>query len=216
MPVFSRACRDRKRAARGVMSQAEAGKCARVGCGRPAPLAGVGAIGHTTSMTCSRARFAAGGALMAALLGSGCDYPEETMRVPEPSAASFATAAYPVLLRDCGFPACHGDHARFFQVFGPGRARLSPQSMPYDPATPDELALSYARARSMLAGPDGPRSALLLRKPLATSSGGAGHEGDDVWGQPVYASPDDPRWRVLRDWAFAVTSAPSAAAEEAP
>lgn len=167
---------------------------------RRAALAECGGIRHTTPMRCSRARLVA---LLAALLFSACDYSEEIARVPAPDADAFAATVYPVLLRDCGFPACHGDSERFFQVFGPGRTRLSPTSMPYDPVTADELALSYGRARSMLEGPDGLASAPLLRKPLAKSAGGAGHEGDDVWGQPVYASAQDARWRVLKDWAFA-------------
>lgn len=131
-----------------------------------------------------------------------CGDSEPQLRVPEPDAAAFASTAYPILLRDCGFPACHGDHGRFFQVFGPGRTRLSSSTMPYDPPTSEEVMLSYTRARSMLAGENGPARALLLRKPLAPEAGGAEHEGDDAWGQPVYASPEDPRFRALRDWAL--------------
>jgi hypothetical protein len=122
--------------------------------------------------------------------------------VLEPDVATFVSAVYPTLLRDCGFPACHGDHGRFFQVFGPGRARLSPASLPYDPATSEELELSYGRARSMLAGEGGAARALLLRKPLAREAGGAEHQGDDAWGQAVYPSAQDARFRSLRDWAL--------------
>lgn len=119
-----------------------------------------------------------------------------SLSVPEPDPDAFVATVYPVLLRDCGFPACHGTHERFFQVFGPGRTRLDPSLAPHDPATLDEVALSLARARSMLAAPD----PLLLRKPLATSQGGAGHEGDDEWGQAVYRMRSAPGYVALDAW----------------
>lgn len=131
-----------------------------------------------------------------------CSYDATPRALPSPSQAEFATTAYPVLLRDCGFPACHGDHNRFFQVFGPGRTRLDRGAAPYTPASGQELMLSYERARSMLSSPGGPARALLLRKPLPVSEGGAEHGGDDAWGQPIYLSADDPDFLVLRDWAL--------------
>jgi hypothetical protein len=137
-----------------------------------------------------------------------CSYDVRERAIPTPSRTDFAATAYPVLLRDCGFPACHGDHARFFQVFGPGRARLEADADPYAPASEAELTLSYERARSMLSSPDGPALAPLLRKPLAVTEGGAEHEGDDVWGQPIYQSADDPNLRILRDWALRGGAAP--------
>lgn len=134
-------------------------------------------------------------------LGAGCDVPPAETGLPSPNAAEFQETVYPLLLRDCGFPACHGTSERFFQVFGPGRQRLSPVTAPYAPATPDELDLSYSRARSMLKGPGGLSDAPLLRKPLAPSAGGAGHRGNDAWDQNVYASKRDPGYRVLQAWA---------------
>ncbi|MET0340909.1 MAG: hypothetical protein ABW252_07900 [Polyangiales bacterium] len=118
------------------------------------------------------------------------------LRVPAPSQDMFVAAVYPVLLRDCGSPDCHGTHERFFQVFGPGRTRLDPAAKPLDPPSLDELGLSYARARSMLASPD----LLLLRKPLAIAQGGAGHEGDDAWNQAVYRTRTDPGYLALDAW----------------
>ena len=117
---------------------------------------------------------------------------------------AFVSEAYPVLLRDCGFPACHGDSRRFFQVYGPGRTRLSADTRPYDNATPDEVMRSYDRARSMLSSTHDPGPPLLLRKPLAVSAGGAGHKGDDPWQQPIYRSAVDPDFQALRAWALTV------------
>lgn len=133
---------------------------------------------------------------------SACGHPTEDLEVPEAELAAFASEVYPVLLADCGFPACHGDPARFFAVFGPGRTRLPPDLDAYDPPTAEEVALSYTRARSMLVSPDGPRRAPLLRKPLAVSAGGAGHHGDDPWGSAIYRTKRDPRYETLFYWAI--------------
>jgi len=138
-----------------------------------------------------------------AIAGTGCHEPDTRIEVPPADPASFRSTVYPILLADCGFPACHGDPRRFFSVFGPGRTRLDPATAPYDPATPDELAQTYSRTRSMLLGPDGVRRSPLLRKPLAIAAGGAGHVGDDPWGTSIYQSKEDPRFRAMFFWATA-------------
>ena len=135
------------------------------------------------------------------LVMTGCEAPTDPLVVPEPSPETFETNVYPVLLADCAFHGCHGTHDRFFAVFGPGRARLDPLRLAFDPATPEELALSYTRARSMLIASDGPARAPLLRKPLAVDAGGAEHGGDDTWGNAVYATKRDPRYEALFFWA---------------
>lgn len=138
----------------------------------------------------------------------GCDVPPNDVVVPEPDRETFAYDVYPILLADCGFPACHGSEERFFSVYGPGRTRLSPATSPYDPPTPEELQLSYERARSMLVSERGVRESPLLMKPLAPSAGGAGHEGDDPWGAPIFASKSDPDFETLFFWAVASEAAP--------
>jgi hypothetical protein len=115
---------------------------------------------------------------------------------------SFRENVYPILLHDCGFAGCHGTADRFFSVFGPGRTRLDPTSGIFDPPTQSEIALSYTRARSMLIGPDGVASSLLLRKPIPRDQGGAGHKGDDPYGAAVYRSTDDESYSVLYRWAM--------------
>lgn len=119
-----------------------------------------------------------------------------------PDAASFETTAYPVLLRDCAFPACHASNARFFQVYGPGRVRLDPMPMEdvYAAAKPAELQLSYERARSMLSSSK-VEDSLLLRKPLEASAGGAAHKGADALGRNVYRSKQDAGYQTLLQWA---------------
>lgn len=139
---------------------------------------------------------------------AACAAPEGALAIPDADPAGFRDRVYPILLADCGFPACHGDPRRFFSVFGPGRTRLDPATAIYDPATPDELAHSFTRARSMLISPEGVRRSPLLRKPLAVEAGGAGHAGADPWGANVFGSKTDPRFVALFFWATAGEAAP--------
>lgn len=154
------------------------------------------AAGFSGSGPVNAGRFA-----LACLSLAGCTVPGGDFSVPETDPAAFELTVYPIVLADCGFPACHGTPDRFFTVLGPGRRRLSPATAPYDPATPEELALSYTRARSMLVAEGGPAQAPLLRKPLAVEAGGAGHGGDDPWGGPIYRTKRDPRYQALFYWA---------------
>lgn len=130
-----------------------------------------------------------------------CDPAEDPPGIPVADPVVFREEVYPVLLADCAFPACHGDPDRFLAVYGPGRTRLSPETLPYDPPTPEELAFSFTRARSMLLSEEGVRQSPFLRKPLAVSAGGAGHEGDDPWGRAIFASKSDHRFQALFFWA---------------
>jgi hypothetical protein len=91
--------------------------------------------------------------LLATSLGAGCaaeDTPAEPRR---PDRASFEATIYPVLLRDCGFVACHGDGGRAFRVVGPGRTRLDPLDALDAPPTAAELDATFERTVSMLATP---------------------------------------------------------------
>ena len=141
-------------------------------------------------------------ALLLIVAAAGCVEPS-TLDLASADPVVFRDKVYPVLLADCGFNTCHGNSDRFFSVFGPGRARLDPSTAAYDPATPYELAHSYTRAESMLSGPTGPRSSLLVRKPIPLADGGAGHKGDDPWGNSVYGSSSDPHFVAIYEWATA-------------
>jgi hypothetical protein len=125
----------------------------------------------------------------------------------------FTNEVMPVLLRDCGFQACHGSSERFFRVWGPGRTRYEPNLMVckktgmnppcnYDDVTPLERDFSMQFARSMV-DLDDPSDSLLLRKPLAVERGGADHEGVDKYGRNVYRTPDDEGYRVISRWVYA-------------
>jgi hypothetical protein len=143
---------------------------------------------------------------LVALSGCGADTPE--LMLPTPDRMQFEAEVYPILLRDCGFNACHGSGDRFFQVFGPGRARLVAATASVEPMTPLEVAHTYERARSMIDATD-PERSLLLRKPLATMAGGTGHEGVDELGRNVYQSKIEPGYLVLQRWVLGQASAPA-------
>lgn len=128
---------------------------------------------------------------------------------PEVDRARFEREVYPVLLRDCSFPACHGDSDRFFRVFGPGRTRLDPRTPIYEAPSDEEIDAAFDRSRSMLVGASEPSDAWLVRKPLETSAGGAPHMGRDSLGRDVYATRDEPGWRAIAAWAGVMLEAPT-------
>lgn len=137
------------------------------------------------------------GACALALLG--CEEPDRGLALAELDRATFDAVVWPILVRDCGFTECHGSSQRFFQVLGPGHARLDPAMRMTEPVTAAELQLSYDRARSMVDARE-PERSLLLTKPLDVSAGGAGHEGVDRFGLDVYRSAADPSYQALRSW----------------
>jgi hypothetical protein len=148
----------------------------------------------------ARARFCIG-ALQ--LLAAGCANLPEDAPLAAPDRDVFVAAVWPILVRDCGFSACHGGAPRFFRVVGPGHERLDPSTRLTAPASEAELQLSYDRTRSML-DPLDPDSSLLLLKPLDMAAGGSAHEGTDAFGRNVYRSVEDPSFQVLVRWVRAV------------
>ena len=117
--------------------------------------------------------------------------------MPAPDYDAWERDVYPIMLRDCGFPACHGDSDRPFAVYGPGRLRWDPETELDVPPTTAEVFQSYQRARSMLTATDIDQSPL-LRKVLP----GGGHRGVDQLGRSVYADESDASYQVIRDWAI--------------
>lgn len=132
--------------------------------------------------------------LSLAVLVAACDVDVQT---PAPDYDAFVRDVHPILLRDCGMLECHGTPKRPFRLYGAGRLRVDPDTDRFDPTTDEELWFSYQRTRSMLTHDGDVRDSTLLRKPLP----GAGHQGVDDYGGPIYRSTDDPDYRTLIDWA---------------
>src|SRR5262245_16519045 len=61
---------------------------------------------------------------LVALAAAGCTEENGYTTVPDRDDLEFTGTVLPILLRDCGFQACHGSQERFFRVYGPGRTRL--------------------------------------------------------------------------------------------
>lgn len=140
-------------------------------------------------------------AVFALTVASGCAFEAPPAGPPTPRYDLFQTDVYPILMRDCGFPDCHGNEGRFFRVYGPGRARLDEATDIDALATEAEVRASYERARSMLASAGRVEDTLLLRKPLEIDRGGAAHMGIDEHGQDVYRSTESEGYQALLAWA---------------
>ena len=112
------------------------------------------------------------GALSVLLVMTACASDTVEITALSPDQEVFAREIYPIILRDCGFPQCHGSTQRFYQVFGPGRVRidappdgLDPEDVRF-PVQNNELLVTYERTRSMLTRESSQQDYLLLRKPL--------------------------------------------------
>jgi hypothetical protein len=120
--------------------------------------------------------------------------------------------AYPVLLRDCGFPACHGSEERLFQVWGPKRHRWG--NDPIDLPAEQERArigIELQKTFDMAIGfvdINDPGNSLLLRKGLDAQAGGTGHLGLDKFGRNVYRSGASSGYVALAKWAYSLRPKP--------
>lgn len=149
-------------------------------------------------------RLARTGIALLLLVGFACNGETEKTVFARRDFQQFQREVYPVLLRDCGFPACHGAPTRFFRVWGPGRVRLpgangTPGEL--DLPTVAEISATYSLALSMIDDRDPGRSAL-LRKPLAVAAGGAGHLGVDKHGRDLYRTAQDAGYLTLARWVY--------------
>lgn len=142
---------------------------------------------------------------LGALAAAGCAEENGQAAIAKRDDLEFTTIVMPVLLRDCGFPACHGSQERFFRVYGPGRTRLRDENVTEAFARLSGLERDYSLqlALSMI-DPVDPGNSLLLRKPLAVEAGGAAHEGVDKYGRNVYRTPDDDGYLKIARWVFNV------------
>jgi len=116
---------------------------------------------------------------------------------PQVDEAFFRCDVQPVVTKWCSSFACHGDARRYFHVFARNRLRAQGTEAERNaPLTQEEMTANFESARAMLA--DG----LLTKKPLEQDAGGYFHRGATLFGEGnVFASENDPEWRVLNDWA---------------
>jgi hypothetical protein len=136
---------------------------------------------------------------------TGCAEEQPEAVTPRRAFAPFAADVYEVMLRDCGFPNCHGAPERFFRVYGPGRTRLPGADgmlpEPFDTPTVEEQSLTFQLALSMINEHDLADSPI-LRKPLAVEAGGYGHLGVDSYGRDVYRTTQDTGYVKIARWVY--------------
>lgn len=139
-------------------------------------------------------------------LAMGCA-DEEPWKLSEASTTSNDWAeAYPVLLRDCAFFACHGSSERLFQVWGPKRRRLFEGNLTGNEER-ERIGQESEKTFQMALGfvdINDPGRSLLLRKGLDPQAGGTGHLGLDKFGRNVYRSGDSPGYVQLAKWVYSL------------
>jgi hypothetical protein len=151
---------------------------------------------------------------------AGCSSDADGYELAAPNLSTFQAETYPVLVRDCAFPTCHGSAQREFRIWGPGRVRLDPNAPLFEnetdpftgklkPQQPNsaEIAFTVSSATGFIDAKN-PERSLLLRKPLSTEAGGSGHLGVDRFGRNVYRSVDSEGYVALSRWVFTLTKIP--------
>jgi hypothetical protein len=141
--------------------------------------------------------------LCLAALGCEAEQPWEISEA-SPTSNLFTQGAYPVLLRDCAFFACHGSTDRLFQVWGPKRTRLYPGELD-DAEERARIGQEVIKTFDMAIGfidINDPGNSLLLRKGLDPQAGGTGHLGLDKFGRNVYRSGESPGYVELAKWVY--------------
>jgi len=134
----------------------------------------------------------------------------EPRALPELDRAFFDCRVQPVLTKYCSALACHGDERRFFTVFARNRLRLDADEAERNAFMQGgERAFNYESTRAFVTA-GSPDDSLLTQKPLEQSAGGFFHRGATLFGGgDVFATRDDPDYRVLVDWIEGATEDPT-------
>jgi hypothetical protein len=121
----------------------------------------------------------------------------------------FRCNVQPVLAKNCSTFACHGDDSRYFRVYARNRLRygIAGEAERNAKLNDHERRFNYESARAYVeSGGD----SLLLKKPLEAKAGGFFHRGATKYaGGNVFATADDPEYRVLVDWTMGKTADPA-------
>lgn len=145
------------------------------------------------------------------LAAVGCQE-EEPWQLSEATTSSelWTKGAYPVLMRDCSFFACHGSNERLFQIWGPKRHRLQEGMLDKEAERAligREMQATFDMALGFVDIND-PGNSLLLRKGLDPQAGGTGHLALDRYGRNVYRSAASPGYVELAKWVYSLRPKP--------
>jgi hypothetical protein len=130
--------------------------------------------------------------------------------------ATFRCTVEPILIRDCSYPACHGNAQFPFRIYSVGKLRdpnavdsskLTQRTSPLTAGaacgqSTDERHANYLAALAFTHGGVPPLSNLLLRKPLPATAGGFEHVGG-----AIFDGDQDPRAAAIFAWLSGQTSA---------
>lgn len=139
------------------------------------------------------------GVVLVAASALPCGTPPPSTQIPSLDQAAFEANVEPELLASCAYSGCHGAPLRPLRLFSPAGERIAMGLTSNTPLTQEEHRANFIAA-SAVAAPSSAPLPDLLRKPLQEEAGGAGHGGVDRYGRNLYATRDDPRWRVLERW----------------
>src|SRR3954463_6354724 len=112
--------------------------------------------------------------------------------------AVFKCSVEPVLVRQCSYTARHGIAGAALRIYSPGKLRAAPPAdidAAIAPLTAAEHHANFLSASGFKFGTADVLDNLLLRKPLAPSQGGYGHEGG-----AIFADSSDKEWLAIQAW----------------
>ena len=112
----------------------------------------------------------------------------------------------PILVRDCGYLACHGQAGSPLRLYSMGKLRLGDSSTlaaRTAPITDAERHLNFLSAQAFAVAGVDPEDSWLVRKPLPSSAGGFAHLGGAIW-----SGRDDARGRLIEDWLVGAATCP--------
>ena len=110
----------------------------------------------------------------------------------------FRCLVEPVLVRQCSYPACHGNAGTPLRIYSPGKLRITrPKSIDDSiaPLTDAEHHANFASAAGFSFGVIDPLDNLLLRKTTPPAEGGFSHLGG-----VIFPGTGDPQYHAIFDW----------------
>lgn len=120
--------------------------------------------------------------------------PSALQPLPEPDRLLFDRVVSPILEQRCGEGSCHGDSARPFNLYAPGRRRLEGvPTFSRQPLSAEELSANFVASLGFI-DHEIPTQTTLLNKAL--SPGGPEAHG----GGAVFTGIHDPECRAVVEW----------------
>jgi hypothetical protein len=112
--------------------------------------------------------------------------------------AAFRCTVEPILIRDCGYLACHGQAGAPLRLYSIGKLRLGPSTTLGErtaPLTAAERHLNFLSAQAFAWAGTAADDNWLVEKPMPSADGGYAHLGGAIWD-----GPDDARVRAITAW----------------